>query len=293
MHHPRPHGVSVEQVLDFLQSVPTLDTMAVQRLWWQDRAIGWLTPTINEALTSLAMDGLTPIASAAELPDWRLTVAPDTLDDTLMRLARALQAAGVLSNWRDEPMDLWWGATRVLSTERAAFRTLGMTTRSVHLNGWVAHPDGVQLWVAERSPHKFVDPGAWDNLVGGGVSSGEDLPLALSREAWEEAGLVLKQAPRSTASLSIRRPIREGVQDERIACYDLWLSPHWQPSNQDGEVSRVRRVPLPEVLSALVAGRFTWDAALVIISGLVQQRYFGADTARIQAALPYTPPHAG
>ena len=77
-----------------------------------------------------------------------------------------LADAGMVWGWRDEQLDvrpLAGGAT-LATIERAACRALGIATYAVHMNAFTA--DG-QLVVARRAEDKSIDPGMWDNLVGG------------------------------------------------------------------------------------------------------------------------------
>ena len=45
------------------------------------------------------------------------------------------------------------------------------------------------LYLQKRPLSKLVQPGKWDTAVGGHISFGESLEIALKREAWEEIGL--------------------------------------------------------------------------------------------------------
>lgn len=278
MSHPL-----TQSVIDFLHSVPRFDSTRATALVIDGEAVGWLTEDMCQRLLAAQ--------APAGLPAWQsrpgalqLTTRGHDRSQVVTGYAEAMRDQGLLQNWRDERMDLVVGDRLFLTTERAAFRALGLATRSVHMNGWVSHPDGVHLWVAERSAHKFVDPGCLDNLVGGGVASGESLALALRREAWEEAGLRLRQVSHPSRFLRVQRAIREGIQQECIAVHDLWLPAHCQPRNQDGEVAAVRCLPVQEALALLLAGRFTWDAAIVIIAGLLRQHHFGRDQDRVAGA---------
>ncbi|MBQ0715070.1 MAG: hypothetical protein KBT56_07865, partial [Paraperlucidibaca sp.] len=47
--------------------------------------------------------------------------------------------------------------------------------------------------------------------------------------------------------------------------------------NQDGEVAHAGLMPVEDALMLVLGGRYTWDAALVFIYGLLRQRYFGRD----------------
>ena len=108
----------------------------------------------------------------------------------LERTAVALRDAGLLTGWRDELLSVR-AAPRgpvLAAIERSACRPLGIATTAVHLN---AYSDDGDVVVARRAAHKQIDPGCWDNLVGGMVPHGETLEQALEREAWEEAGIEL------------------------------------------------------------------------------------------------------
>ncbi len=280
MSHPM-----TQSVIAFLHSVPHFAQHDSITLVVDNQVIGHLTDTMADNLCQLA----TP-ANCPSLQRTAQSVALNTGHDIHTRsqiitaYALALRAEGKLQNWRDEAMDLLINNDCFLYTERAAFRAFGLTTRSVHLNGWVSDANGMRLWVAERSHNKFVDPGCLDNLVGGGVASGESLALAITRESWEEAGLSFRHSPRPSSWLHVRRAIREGVQDELIAVHDVWLPPHFQAHNQDGEVASLQLHTIDHVLEQIVAGKFTWDSALVILDGLLRQHYFGRDTASINNA---------
>jgi len=275
-----------QSVIAFLHSVPQFARSSSIRFVVDGQLVGHLTQAMAQNLSQLPTPANCP-AIQTSTDTLQLTTGSDVASrsQVLTAYALALRAAGKLQNWRDEPMDLFIGDTCFLSTERAAFRALGLTTRSVHLNGWVSDANGVKLWVAKRSETKFVDPGHLDNLVGGGVASGESLALAITREAWEEAGLTFRHSPRHNNWLHVCRDIREGVQDELIAVHDIWLPAHFQAQNQDGEVASLQLHTIDFVLEQIVASRFTWDAALVILDGLVRQHYFGRDNHIIKQAL--------
>lgn len=270
------------QIMSFLQQEQRFQAVNELRLVLDGEAVGWVRPQVAEALYALdrpriRMNGREVLLSSDGSHDHRSAL--------LQTYAKAMKQQGLLQNWRDEAMQLTRHGQVFLTLERAAFRTFGLQTPSVHLNAWVATVNGAELWVARRSSHKFVDPSKLDNLVGGGLSAGESIATGLAREAWEEAGLSLKHPPAPFHFLHIHRRIPEGVQDEFVAVHDLWLPAHLQPQNQDGEVASLERMDIPHVLQHLLAGEFTWDAGLVVLSGLLRQRYFGADNAAITQEL--------
>lgn len=265
-------------IIAFLQQEPRFQAVNELRLVIDDQPVGWVRPSVAEALYELDRPRIRITGREIKLSSDATIVGRSA---QLQDYALAMKQQGLLQNWRNEAMQLQLAGQVFLTLERAAFRTFGLQTPSVHLNAWVATANGVELWVARRSRHKFVDPNKLDNLVGGGLSANESISTGLAREAWEEAGLELKQPPRPFQFLHIHRRIPEGVQDESVAVHDLWLPAHHQPENQDGEVASLERLPIAHVLPHLLAGEFTWDAGLVVLSGLLRQRYFGAENAAI------------
>jgi len=182
--------------------------------------------------------------------------------------ARWLLQAGLASAWRDEELEIRCDpdAPALACIDRCAVRVLGITTYSVHLNGYTA--DG-QLVVALRAAHKRVDPGLWDNLAGGMIGAGESVRSALAREAFEEAGLDLTGLPiQEGARLRVRRSISEGTLAELVHIFDVDLPAGTAVVNQDGEVERFATRPVPAVLAAIERGEFTVEAALATLDSL-------------------------
>ncbi len=205
-----------------------------------------------------------------------LTAAPDEREAALAEVHAALRALGHIRAWRDEPFPLFDPHTGAMlaTMERAAARFWGSLTLGAHANGYVADAQGrpTHLWIAQRAFDKATDPGLYDNLIGGGVPTGQTPLQALQREGWEEAGLNAAQMAtvQATAVLRLHRDVPEGRQLEDLHAYDLALPPGLQPQNQDGEVADFHRLPVDEAL-ALAAGtsplgRMTLDAALVTLA---------------------------
>lgn len=198
---------------------------------------------------------------------------PD-LDDRLAALHRELHRLGHIRAWRDEPYAIVDPASlEVLARiERAASRYWGTLTFGAHATGYVADAAGrpAQLWVAQRAFDKATDPGALDNLIGGGVPFGQNPFDALVREGWEEAGLGAEQVrtARAGSVLRLARDIREGFQHEWIHCWDLELPPGIEPANQDGEVAGFRLVGVAEAEEIAASEAMTVDAAIVTIDFL-------------------------
>jgi 8-oxo-dGTP pyrophosphatase MutT (NUDIX family) len=190
--------------------------------------------------------------------------------EVLAEAALRLKEAGITYGWRDELLDIRPAAQAapVAAVERAVCRTLGIPTTAVHLNAFT--PDGA-LIVAQRSPRKAIDPGLWDNLVGGMVPSGENLHTALAREAREEAGLDLQGLHLDALGVvAISRPVPEGWMAENIHAYSTVLPEDTALANQDGEVAAIAIRDAHNVVAAIERDEFTLEAALVTLLALAR-----------------------
>lgn len=200
-----------------------------------------------------------------------LKVPPTSRDAALADANAALRALGLIRAWRDETYGLFDPATMapLARMERAASRFWGTVTLGAHGTGWVAGGDGrpAQLWIAQRAFDKATDPGAYDNLVGGGVPLGQTPCETLLREGWEEAGLPPAVMRRATPGRVIRllRDIAEGLQHELLYSHDLRLLEHEVPVNQDGEVHAFHLLPVADAVALAAGSTMTVDAALVTL----------------------------
>ncbi len=231
------------------------------------RRVGSVDPAHGPALAALCGSD----------PRWRIgndaveLLAAEDADAALAAINATLRGQGLVRAWRDEPYpvfdtDVSGGALVPLARqERAASRFWGTLTLGAHANGWVAGADGrpAQLWIAQRAFDKATDPGALDNLVGGGVPAGQDAWQTLQREGWEEAGLPPERMATALPGrvIALDRPIPEGWQHEWLYVYDLALSPGEQPQNQDGEVANFRCLPMAEAVALARDGPMTVDAS--------------------------------
>lgn len=191
--------------------------------------------------------------------------------ECLAKAMAALREVGLVPGWRDELLSV--RATPhgpvLAAIERAACRPLGIATTAVHLNAYTEDGD---LVVARRAAHKQIDPGRWDNLVGGMVPYGESLEQALEREAWEEAGIALDRLEvHHGRAFTLMRPVPEGVQCETIHVYDATLTAATEPRNQDGEVDAIETRTITEAVDAIDGDGFTLEASLVMIESLTRR----------------------
>ncbi|HEX2546151.1 MAG TPA: NUDIX domain-containing protein [Ramlibacter sp.] len=195
-------------------------------------------------------------------------VAGDDLTDALAGLAHAMRARGFTSPWRDEAFAVRNEAGDVLGTiERAAVRPLGIPTLSVYLAG--RDPQG-RHWIQRRAFDKATDAGLLDTMVGGGVPVDEDLPTALERETWEEAGLRLAQLQtlRHGGRILLRAPstVPHGYMIEGLDWFTCVVPSGVVPVNQDGEVAHFLSMDDEEVTQRLERDEFTVDAAQVFLA---------------------------
>lgn len=226
--------------------------------------------------TLAACDALRRHAGASVRSDALLLgegIAPGRrLDALLASVAQTLRDSGCLRGWRDELLDVTdQQGGRMGSIERAAVRPLGLLTRAVHLNAWT--PEG-QLWIARRALTKATDPGMWDTLVGGLVSSLESLDTALVRECYEEAGLHphhLQGRSRLRTVQRMHRRLPEGYQVEDLLVSTCVLAAGVRPQNRDGEVMEITAVSVEQALTMAEAGDFTLEAALVIVEDIARR----------------------
>jgi 8-oxo-dGTP pyrophosphatase MutT (NUDIX family) len=173
--------------------------------------------------------------------------------------------------------------------DRGAVPIFGVIGAGVHLNGVVRRADGLHLWIATRSASKKLDPGKFDNLVGGGVSAGLTPTATLAKEADEEAAIPAALIEKATLTAQIdyamERP--EGLRRDRLYCFDLVLPEHFTPRAADGEVESFALWPAKRILEVMLAGDdFKFNVNLVLIDWLIRAQFFAPDAAsRLRSAL--------
>lgn len=239
----------------------------------------WLSVVMAGAEVGIARPDVAGFLATHEprfiLLDYRLVLDDDDLDvktrtALLYDAASKLRDEGLIRGWRDEQLDVRAtpDAAPIATIERSACRALGITTLAVHLNAFSA--DG-GIYVARRADHKQIDPGLWDNLVGGMVPAGESELDALAREAHEEAGLDLTTLTlRRGGHVHVTRIVPEGFQSEIVQVFDAVLPREVHLRNIDGEVAAIEVRPLDAVIAAIEHGEFTLESALVVLDSLLR-----------------------
>ncbi|MBF0803950.1 MULTISPECIES: NUDIX domain-containing protein [unclassified Neisseria] len=195
------------------------------------------------------------------------------MGDNLQHMAQGWHRLGHLDGWRNEKFDAADAEGNVLfALERAAFRPLGLMSQAVHINGLTEHGGEWVFWIGRRSPFKAVDPNKLDNLVGGGIASGESIRQAMLREAGEEAGLdadLLGGLACRSRRLSVR-PVSRGLHNELLHIFDVVLPPDVVPENQDGEVAEFKRMGVAELTAAMCDGLLMNDAMIATLDAFAR-----------------------
>jgi len=245
----------------------------------KEHVVGWLTPSFADQLRRWPhVFDVNPAYVTFKGGD-----NPTARTAAMAEVTRELARDGVLRHWRDELVGVHhhYGTPELLRIERGASRHFGITAFGAHVNGFSRQGGLVHVWIARRSGNKQVDPGKYDNLVGGRIPAGLTVDETLRKEAWEEAGIApaLLADVNCLGAVRVEYSVPEGLHREILFVHDLWLPHDFKPANQDGEVSEFSLRPVEEVMEMILRGDFTLDAGAVMVDGLL----------RLGAVLPEDP----
>jgi len=276
--------VAVAKVANRLARVLAAPAATYEPFRVGERVVGWVTPARARRLARWP--------SRFEHSEHGVVLGPqlstlETRTRALGEVARALEAEGALTAWRDERYAVARdpGTPILFELERAAARYFGIHTFAAHANGLVGSDRDWRMWLARRSATKAIDPGLLDNLVGGGIAAGTTPGQTIIREAYEEAGIgedIARHAP-CAGSVHICRDQPDGLQRETIYVHDLWLHPDFAPANQDGEVVEHRLCAPDEIMALLATDVLTADASLVIVDFLLRHGHIATDDPTLAA----------
>jgi 8-oxo-dGTP pyrophosphatase MutT (NUDIX family) len=173
-----------------------------------------------------------------------------------------------------------WGDDPLAELDRAALPWFGTPGFGVHVNGFVRKPDGLHVWIAERSMDREIDPGKLDNLIGGGMPIGLSLEENLAKEAWEEAGIdaSLAKTAQPAGALHYKVEMMNGLRNDTLFIYDLELPKSFTPRNTDGEVGSFTLLPLANVAEIVrTTDRFKFNCNLVIVDFMLRHGFIGPE----------------
>jgi len=160
--------------------------------------------------------------------------------------------------------------------DRAAAPYFGVRAFGQHINGFVRSEQGIKLWVAKRSADRRNFPGKFDNLVAGGLPYGISLQDNLKKECWEEAGIPqeLAASAQPVGAVTYNAETVQGYKPDTLYCYDLELSPDFQPQCTDGEVESFSLWPIEKVIDVVRdTAEFKLNCNLVVIDFLVRHGF--------------------
>jgi 8-oxo-dGTP pyrophosphatase MutT (NUDIX family) len=235
----------------------------------QDLPVGWLRPSFADQLRRWPHVFAFSPAAVTLRPE-----TPQARTEALNQVTRELEREGAIRGWRDEPVTVshHYCAPELFRIERSASRHFGLVAYASHVNGLTLFSGELHVWIARRSPAKSVDPNRLDNLVGGRIAAGYTVEETVRKEAWEEAGIpeAMMQPVKCAGAVRVEYTVPEGLHREILFIHDLWLPADYTPANQDGEVAALYRMPVAEVVEAILAGEFTLDAGAVMVESLIR-----------------------
>jgi isopentenyldiphosphate isomerase len=165
--------------------------------------------------------------------------------------------------------------------DRACAPHFGVRAFGQHLNGFVRDGERLWMWIGRRAASRRVYPLHLDNLVAGGLPWGLSLRENLRKECREEADIPpdLADRARPVSAVTYCRDSKRGLKPDVIYCYDLELSPDFEPLCTDGEVESFHLWPVERVMEIVrESEEFKLNCNLVIIDFLVRHGYIAQDS---------------
>ena len=196
---------------------------------------------------------------------------------------KQLVKSGAIPRWRAEyyPITNHWGHPPVMKMDRGASGYFGIRGYGVHVNGLVRSQQGLKIWIGKRSMDKPNAPGKLDHIVAGGHPYGLSIQENLIKEAAEEANIPENLARQAKAAglISYRCERNDGLRNDVLFTYDLYLPEDFTPQNTDGEVEEFYLWPIEQVIERITnTDDFKFNVSLATIHFLIREGYITPDS---------------
>ncbi|KAI1269349.1 hypothetical protein F5Y18DRAFT_414389 [Xylariaceae sp. FL1019] len=186
-----------------------------------------------------------------------------------------------------------------ITIERYAASLFGITLQGAHMIAFVRSratedDSGVisGLWIPRRAANIWSSPNMLDATVAGGITADLSPLETIIKEAGEEASIspeLVRTRIKSTGMLTYVSvtsakhgwPGESGlVIPDMVYTYEIELPNDVEPKPHDGEVGSFRLMNVGDVQSALLAGEFKPDAAIVVVDFLIRHGVITAENER-------------
>ena len=138
--------------------------------------------------------------------------------------------------------------------DRKLVEFLGIRGYGVHLIAYIKKRNSYKLWVPKRNKNKLIEPSKFDNSVAGGVRAGENIIVALGREAHEEAGIKKEQLNNvklvGTLNYNWKNSLYT-LRRDTLYLFDLEVDDKFKPYCLDGEVEKFELMDWKKVLKLM------------------------------------------
>ncbi len=277
--------------MSYLRHIQACNPVITERFVpWEinGQVYGWLRPSFIEHLRQF--DQLFAI-SGRQVGLCNPDLRGEALTAELSDVVNTLFEQGVLPHKpMNEPYPLTAGERdeAIAEIDRVAASHFGLRSFGQHLNGYVNYNGRLLLWVGKRARDRAIFPGAWDNMVAGGLPQGISLEENLIKECQEEAGMSVALAQQATyvGSIAYNRVNANGFRPDVLYCYDIELPTTFIPQNTDGEVESFHLMPVEDVLQIVRdTDDFKLNCNLVIIDFALRHRLISEDDPDYRALL--------
>jgi len=277
--------------MSYLRHIEACNPVITERFVpWEinGQVYGWLRPCFIEHLRQF--DQLFAFSNS-QVGLCNPTLQGETLTAELSNVVNTLYEQGVLPHKpMNEPYPLTAGERdeAIAEIDRVAASHFGLRSFGQHLNGYVNYNGRLLLWVGKRARDRAIFPGAWDNMVAGGLPQGISLEENLIKECQEEAGMSAALALQATyvGSIAYNRVNANGFRPDVLYCYDIELPATFIPRNTDGEVESFHLMPVEDVLQIVRdTDDFKLNCNLVIIDFALRHRLISEDDPDYRALL--------